>query len=277
MAFEIPDHFHSSFTTNVELLNQQNQPILAPHVSTGAYSGESAQVIKQYGEVEFQQKASQFADTTFETIEHRQRWVFPEDFTLALPVDKEDELKQLDSPISPYAQAMNAAWGRRVDETIYNAMVGTSQTGKNGSTATTFANEVDQDGNANDRTIAVDEGASAATGLNVEKLILAKEELINAEVNIEAEMPCIAISDKQLSDLLRSIEITSADYNDVRALVHGEVNTFMGFYFKIYQRMTGNANSLSSGDRICPVWVPSGVHLGQWSLWDAGSWQRPVQ
>jgi hypothetical protein len=256
MAFEIPDHFHSTFTANVELLLQQKESLLGDLVTVANYSGESAQVVKQFGEVEFVEKQSRNVDTAFSTIAHKQRWVFPSDFTLALPVDKEDEIRMLDSPLSPYAQAMQAAWNRKKDQVIANAFFGSSQTGVNGGTATTFPA-----GNI----VAITAGASADTGLNVEKLIQVKELAIAAEVDLASEQLCCAVTGQQVGDLLRSLEVRSADYNDVRALVNGEVDTFMGIKFRIYERWGSNANSGSSSSRKIPVWVKSGMHLGMWN------------
>ena len=42
---------------------------------------------------------------------------------------------------------------------------------------------------------------------------------------------CIAVSGTGLDRLLANTETTSADYNSVKALVAGEMNTFMGFEF----------------------------------------------
>lgn len=266
MAFEIPDHFHSSFTRNVELLLQQEESILGDMVSMANYNGESAQVVKQFGEVEFVEKSQRNADTAFSTITHKQRWVFPSDFTLALPVDKEDEIRMLDSPLSPYVRAMQAAWNRKKDEVIANAFFGSSQTGTNGGTATTFTA-----GNI----VPITAGASADTGLNVEKLIQVKELAIAAEVDLAREQLCCALTGQQVGDLLRSLEVRSADYNDVRALVNGEVDTFMGIKFRIYERWGSNANSGSSSSRKIPVWVKSGMHLGMWNSLETKIGERP--
>ncbi|MEK9896448.1 MAG: phage capsid protein, partial [Burkholderiaceae bacterium] len=44
-------------------------------------------------------------------------------------------------------------------------------------------------------------------------------------------------SAKQLSDLLALTQITSADYNSVKALVQGQIDTFMGFKFIRSERL----------------------------------------
>lgn len=263
MAFEVPDHFDRQFATNVELLVQQRQSYFMGTVSTGSYVGEAAQVVKQFGDVEFVEKTARHSDTEFSELQHKQRWVFPSDWTLTLPIDKEDELKTIIDLKSPYAEAMRAAWGRRWDDTVIAAFFGVSQTGKNGSTATIF--------DVTNQQILVGAGAASATGLNTEKLIQAREKLTAAEVDLTVEKPNIAVSSKQISDMLRSTEATSADYTMIKRLESGEVNEFMGFRFVRTERLPVNGSS----QRRCPVWVPSGIHLGTWNALEARIGERP--
>jgi hypothetical protein len=69
------------------------------------------------------------------------------------------------------------------------------------------------------------------TGWNIEKLRATKKALDNREVpNTDRH---VAITPDGLEDLLAETEVTSADYNSVKALVQGEVNTFMGFTFHL--------------------------------------------
>lgn len=262
-AFEIPDHYHKQFTTNTELLLQQKMPKFMGTVSMGAYSGESAQVVKQFGEVEFEDRLGRNEDTTFADIEHKQRWVFPNDYDLALPVSKVDEIRMLNSPLSPYAEAMRAAWARKWDDRVIAAFFGISQTGKNGVTATAFPTNAAH-------VVPVAAGASGATGLNIEKLIQARELLKSKENDLATEMPHIAVSAKQISDMLRTVEATSADYAAIKRLESGEIDTFMGFRFVDTERLL-----TVSTNRRCPVWLPSGIHMGQWDGLTTRIGERP--
>ena len=253
MAFEIPEHFALSFTTNVEMLLQRQGGALTPYVSMGSYTGAKAgQVVKQFGEVEFTTKTTRNSDTEWSDIEHKQRWIFPTDYNLALPVDKEDELRMLNSPLSPYAEAMRMAAARKMDDIIIAAFDGTAKTGENGGTSTAY-------NTGND--IAVGTGAAGATGLNVAKLRAARKLLLENHVNLAVETPYIGVTAQQMDDLLGETEVTSADFNTVRALVAGEIDTFMGFKFVQSEAYGVDGSSY----RKCPVWVPSGVHMGMWN------------
>lgn len=247
MAFEIPDHFHREFTTNVELLLQERSPVLLPAVMTAAYSGEAAQVVKQFGEVEFQEKQSRHADTVWSAIAHHQRWMFPTDYTLSLPIDKEDELRMLNSPQSSYVEAMRAAWARKINAVIRDAALGPAQTGKNGATVTNFD------------TVNQQVGADG-TGLTISKLRETLEILRLNEVE-EHDPLYIAVTAKQVTDLLETTEVTSSDYNTVKALVAGDVDTFLGFKFIRYNGLGVDGSS----NRRCFAWAKSGLVLGQWN------------
>jgi len=251
-AFEIPDHYHREFTTNVELLLQQTMPHFMGTVGMSAYSGEAAQVVKQFGEVEFEDRLTRLEDTTFSDIEHKQRWIYPADYDLALPVDSIDEIRMLNSPLSSYAEAMRAGWGRKWDDVVIASFFGDANTGKNGSTVTSFPTDALH-------VVPNDAGASAATGLNIEKLIQARGLLTSKEVDLSAEKPYIAVTTAQISDMLRTVEATSADYAQIKRLESGEIDHFMGFTFIRSERL------LTVGsDRRCPVWVPSGIRQGTW-------------
>jgi hypothetical protein len=76
----------------------------------------------------------------------------------------------------------------------------------------------------------------AASGLTLAKLIEAKEILDSG--NVDPSIPrYIACSPKQVTDLLNNTTVTSSDYNTVKALAMGEINTFVGFNFIVSNRL----------------------------------------
>lgn len=244
--FEIPDHFSKHFTTNVELLLQETKPVMLEGVGMASYRGEAAQVIKQFGEVEFIEKVARHADTQFSSIEHKQRWVFPTDYTLALPVDKEDDQRALNSPTSSYAIAMRAAWARKQNATVRDALLGDANTGKNGSTVTAFDT-------------ANQQIAAGGNGLTIAKLREARMKFTENFVEPSDKL-YMAIKAKQTDDLLATTEIGSFDYNSVKALVQGETDFFMGFKFIPYQNLTATGTD----DRVI-AWAKSGIVLATWN------------
>jgi hypothetical protein len=67
----------------------------------------------------------------------------------------------------------------------------------------------------------------------------------------------VACSAKQISNLLNTTEVKSSDFNKVKALAQGELNSFMGFTFIRTERLNVNGSS----DRLCYAWAMDGVVL----------------
>jgi hypothetical protein len=261
-TLKIEDHHILQFTANVELLLQQKTPRLAGTTNTASYQGKAAQVVKQFGEVEFDPFETGLGpgqwkgDTVWDDIEHHQRWVLPSDFALAVADAKGDNIRQIGDPKSPYAEAMRAAYARKYDDLIIGAATNPGKTGTYDDmqdTALPTGQIIGHD---------YDPKNTGNFGLTVDKLIKARELLIAAE-NDPGEARFFACSERQLSDLLGTIEVTSADFNSIRALVRGEVDSFMGFKFISTERLLSTAGTPNI--RHCFCWVKSGLHYGTWN------------
>jgi len=103
-------------------------------------------------------------------------------------------------------QVVGAAIGRRMDQLVLDALNASS-------TSLTVATTV----------------GGAGTNMNIEKLIEAKK-LLDAN-NVPSEGRCMIIHANNLAGMLGETEITSADFASVKALVQGEIDTFLGFKF----------------------------------------------
>lgn len=260
-TYEIQDHHVIQFTRNVELLLQQKQPRLSGTTSTASYTGEKAQVVLQFGEVEMRPFNSGTGagdwrgPTVWDDIEHHQRWVFPSDYSLSLAISKPDPLRMIADPRSPYAEAMRAAYARRVDDMIIAAALGSSKTGRYDDLNTVpFPTSQIVDDN---------------DPLTIDKLIETREMLLAAH-NDPSEERYLVCSERQISDLLRTTQVTNADYNTIRALVKGEIDSYVGFKFITSERL-----GLESGKRKCFAWVKSGLHFATWNNLETKADPRP--
>lgn len=95
------------------------------------------------------------------------------------------------------------------------------------------------------------------TNLTVAKLREAAF-LLNAD-NVDPEMRFIAIAPSQLDSLLGETEVTSSDFNTIKALVAGELNTFLGFTFLMIADQTVAGVKVhglpkTGDDRTCFAW-----------------------
>jgi hypothetical protein len=114
------------------------------------------------------------------------------------------------------------AFGRTKDAVILTAASGVAYTGQTGATSTSFAagQIVTSSGHAY---------SGSTTTLNVDK-VLGAMYLLDAQ-DVDAMGRYFIANPKQKMDFLGSTQVTSSDYNSVKALVKGEVNSFLGFDF----------------------------------------------
>jgi hypothetical protein len=126
-------------------------------------------------------------------------------------------------------QVVSGAIGRRMDQVIIDALTAASSTG-------TVA-----------KTIADDGSTGSASNLNVGKLRAAKK-ILDAK-NVPMEGRTIVLHANNLSALLGLTSVTSSDFNTVKALVTGEVDTFLGFKFVTVGDRDEGGLPLSTADR----------------------------
>lgn len=135
-------------------------------------------------------------------------------------------------------QVVSGAIARRMDQICLDALA-----------ASSTSNTVDNDIGGTD------------SNLNIEKLREAKK-LLDAD-NVPMEGRTILIHANSLSSLLGETEVTSADFNTVRALVTGDINTFMGFRFITFgDRDEGGLPIDGSDDRTLYAFHRDAVGLG---------------
>lgn len=243
-----------TYKANVELLLQQQDSRLAGKVTVGSYVGKAASVVEQFGETAAVAKTSRHSDTPLLDITQSKRWVFPADYEWASLIDSQDKLRMIIDPTSPYAAAGAAAMNRVKDDIILAAMFGTNYIGENGTTTESFGTV-----GSGTYDVGVNTGGTAS-GLNVAKLQGAIRILMTANKGELMEPVFGAISSYEHDLLLKEAQIANRDYGNTAVLVDGRVKRFMGIDFTITERL-----SVSSGNRLVPVWLKSGMHLGIWN------------
>jgi len=249
MSNQITTAFVQQYSANVMHLLQQKGSRLRGAVNTMAINGKNA-YFDQIGATSAQKVTSRHADSPLIHTPHDRRRVSLVDYDWGDLVDDFDKIRTLIDPTSAYA--LNAAWamGRAIDDEIITSAFGNAYTGETGSTTVAFPSS---------QQIAVnyvESGSVVNSGLTIGKLRAAKEQLDAAEVD-PSEERYIACSAKQIHDLLQTTEVTSSDYNSVKALVQGDVNTFMGFNFVRTERL----NADSSSYRRVIAWNKGGLGL----------------
>jgi len=263
MSAQITTAMVKQYSANVFHLSQQKGSRLAMAVRNESQRGEE-QFWERIGSVTAIKKTSRHMDTPQLDTPHSRRRVTLEDYIYADLIDSADRIRTLIDPTSPYAQAAMWAMGRAKDDEIIAAANGNAYAGKEG--GTTVALPTAQ------RIHAVSGGA--LSGMNVAALRRAKQILDAADVDPSIPRYC-AISSTDLFNLLGETEVTSSDYNSVKALVMGEVDTFLGFNFIRTERLTSQsdgqtfnvttglagAGSNGDGSTQCFAWAQDGLLL----------------
>ncbi len=135
-------------------------------------------------------------------------------------------------------QVVSGAIARRMDQVVLDALAAASS-------PSTVSNDI----------------GGTDTDLNVAKLRAAKKAL-DAK-NVPAEGRCILVHANGLSSLLSETAVTSSDFNSVKALVTGDVDTFLGFKFVTFgDRDEGGLAVDGSSDRTIFAFHRDAVGLG---------------
>ena len=238
MSSQITTAFVQQYSANVQLLSQQMGSLLRDKVRVESVVGKNA-FFDQVGSVTAVQKTSRHSDTPQIDTPHARRRVSLSDYEFADLIDNQDKVRMLIDPTSTYAQAAAYAIGRAMDDVIISAALGTAFTGETGSTSTSNANTI----------------AHGSAGLTIAKLRTAKQTLDLNSVD-PSNPRYIIVGPKQITDLLGTTEVTSSDFNTVKALANGEINSFLGFNFIVSNRL-----SLSGTTRSCIAYAQDGIAL----------------
>jgi len=241
MSNQITTAFVQQYSNNVQMLSQQKGSLLRSAVDVETVVGKNS-FFDQVGVASAVKRLTRHADTPQMDTPHARRRCSLSDYEYSDLIDNQDKIRTLIDPTSAYATAAAYALGRAQDDEIIAALSGTAYTGETGSTATALP--------------SAQKITEASTGgLTIAKLRTAKEILDSASV--DPSIPrYIAVGPRQITDLLGTTEVTSSDFNSVKALANGEVNSFLGFNFIVSNRL-----DISSSKRLCLVWAMDGCKM----------------
>ena len=249
MSFQVDAAYVNQYRNNVSMLVQQKGSRLRPFVRVEPQNSEF-EFYDRIGATDAVEITGRHQDTPLVSTPHDRRRVSLRDYDWADLIDRQDKLKMLIDPTSAYAMNAVFAMGRKMDDAIIGAAFDTAYSGKTGQTSVSFTagNQVAVN--------YVESGGVTNGNLTIGKIRRAKE-ILDAYENDPDEARIMTCTANSLHSLLRNIEITSQDYNVVKALVEGKVDTFMGFQFVRTQRLLTDA----SGYRRHIAWVQSKLLL----------------
>jgi len=242
MSVQITTAFVDQFKANIMLLSQQKESKLRGVCRMEDMTGDTMYV-ERIGATSMQPKNVRHGNTPQIDTPHSRRKLTVEDYNWADLIDNTDKLKMLIDPESTYAQNAVMAANRQIDDVIIAALYGAAYGGHTG--GTTILNSAVGECRLvrSDGTIAPAGGLMTAvteTPLTIAKLLTCKQLLDDAEID-EARQRYFLCNPYNINQLLNTTEVKSADYNTVRALAQGQLDTFMGFKFIKHTRLPVSA------------------------------------
>ena len=241
MSSQITTAFVQQYSNNVQMLSQQKGSLLRNTVDSETVQAKNA-FFEQVGVATAVKRVSRHGDTPQIDTPHSRRRVSMVDYEYADLIDKQDQVRTLIDPTSSYAQAAAFALGRAMDDEIISGITGNAFSGETGSTTVALpsAQKITESG---------------TDGLTIAKLRSAKEKFDSSSV--DPSIPrYLVVGPKQISDLLGTTQVTSSDFNTVKALANGEINSFLGFNFVVSNRL-----SIASSKRLCLAYAMDGIKL----------------
>lgn len=232
MSFQVTEAMVQQYGTNFRQLYQQRQSRLSPWCQMEAGIVGQSKSVERVGKAEAYDITSRHADTKYVEVPHSRRWLDLQDKGWAELVDEMDKIRMLADPTSPYSQLAVAALNRAKDDIIIAAARGNART-NTGLIALPSTQKI----------------AVGGTSLTMAKLLATKEILDTNEVDDDQSMALdgqssseqsarvFVVNAKMLTNLYGTTEIKSVDYNSVKALAQGQIDTFLGFKFVRSERL----------------------------------------
>lgn len=217
-----------AFKNNLDVKFQQEGSRLRHRVRQEVYRGQSL-FIDRVTPTTATVVTTRNAQTVYNDVTFDRRMLTASKKTFANLIDDFDRVRMLADPQNPILTEGVYALGRQIDTEFMTSATGTAFGGKTGTTAVTFPA-----GNIIAATYD-DTGGSASTSLTIGKLRKARQQMDEQEalnpIFMGSMKPFVVTPAHGLHSLLTFTPTINANYNTVRALVDGHVDTFMGFDF----------------------------------------------
>ncbi len=268
MSFEITQAMVEQYSANVIMLSQQSQSRLEEACQIEDVTGK-AFYAERIGATKTRRRTTRHGDTPLISTPHSRRKGTIYDEEWADLIDDQDTPKALINIAGKYVINCVSAFNRAKDDYILDALGGSAWADEDGSEeivnyAAGECRVVQSNG------VVAAAGSDAAdqteTALTVAKLLTCKLLLDAAEVD-ESRQRYFVTNAYNLCQLLNEAEVKSADYNTIKALAEGKIDTFMGFKFKrIEERPDGTGlqrHSIDTGAVRCYAFAQGAISLGK--------------
>ena len=261
MSSQIPVAFVDQFKANILVLSQQKPAKLRMVCRPESVTGDTMYV-ERIGPKDAQPRGARHGATPISDADHSRRKLSMVDYVVPADlIDKPDKLKLLIDPQGVYVQNQTFSLNRQIDDVIIAAIFGAAYSGHTG--ATTVNNYdvgecrlVESDGSI--AAAGSDWSDKTQTPLTIAKLLTCKQLLDDAEID-EDRQRYFLCNPYNLNQLLNTTEVKNADYNTVKALAQGYIDTFMGFKFLKSTRLP--VDDTDTGATKCAAFASNAIVL----------------
>lgn len=238
------------FKDNLIFRYQQESSVLRNAIMVRSCTGET-DMWDRVGVTNAQQKTTRHTATPQIDTPFSRRMAVLSDWHTGDLIDKQDRVRTLSDPQAPTLRAIVAALRRAQDALVITAMSADVLTAKLGDTTVTF----DADWPNGNRAAGQGDEDFSAAAIDIDDLLTLKKQLDENLVPDSGRH--ILMTPGGFTQLLTSVEVGSADYNTVKALVRGDIGTFCGFQFHM---LPTTQMPLSSGTKYyCFAWHESAM------------------
>lgn len=251
MSVQITTAFVDQFKANILLLSQQKETLLRQCCRMEDITGDTM-FVERVGATQAQLIGARHGDTPLISTPHSRRKLTMADYNWADLIDNVDKLKMLIDPQSTYAQNAVMAFNCSIDDVIITALGGDALGGHaGGATIHNYDAEecrLVQDDGTIIAAGAIQADSGAETGLTIAKLLTCKQLMDDAEID-PARQRYFLTNPYNINQLLNTTEVKSSDYNTVKALAMGQIDTYLGFKFLMSTRLNAvpvNADAINS-------------------------------
>lgn len=234
MADSLVNIYAKEFSDNIMLLSRQGASKMMAQVmlKTGITGNKFTQ--ERIGTWAVTAKTQGVQDTPQNDPGMSRRTATMTTFNDARQAARDDDLKTKVAVSSPWVKAATSAWGNRIDLIVYNALIGDAYSGIDGTVAVALP--------------AAQKLAYTGT-LTTDMCIDVKAKLDGADVP-EMGRKCMIHPD-DLNGLLSDTKVQDSDYNTIKALVRGEINTWLGFEFIMTTNAAAGVPVFFQEDALC--------------------------
>ncbi len=261
MSTQIPIAFVDQVKANILMLSQQKPAKLRGTARAESVTGDTM-FVERLGPKDAQPRGARHGATPISDADHTRRQLLMVDYVVPADIiDKPDKLKMLIDPQSPYAQNQVFSLNRQIDDVMIDTLGGTTRGGHTGATTINFHDVGESRLIESDGTIAAagsDWSAKTETPLTIAKLLTCKQLLDDAEIDDERQRYFLC-NPFNINQLLNTTEVKSSDFNTIKALAQGQIDTYMGFKFIKSTRLV--ADDTDTGATKCYAYAQDAIVL----------------